>query len=151
RGDAIKADVDANPIEPRAERRLPFEIPQAPERAEEYVLRQIARVFVVADETIAELIHSPAMTLDDEIEGTRTSSQAGAHEISLAEVCQRGIPHRDVVVSHHRQFPARICRSDDRRCKEGGHAFKGLDPSRPRKVTARLKGLAACHDNVVHR
>ncbi len=47
----------------------PAEIPQAAIGAKEDFLRQVARVLVVADEPIAQLIHQPALPLDDEVEG----------------------------------------------------------------------------------
>ena len=77
RADAIQADVDADPVQPRGERRLPAELPQPAVRAEEHVLRQVAGVFVVADEAVAQLIHRAAMPLDDQVERAGPAGQAG--------------------------------------------------------------------------
>src|SRR6185295_13801619 len=69
RADAIEADVDADSIQPGSQRRLAAKIPKSPERADEYILRQVAGVFVVADEAVAQLVHVAAVPLDDQVEG----------------------------------------------------------------------------------
>src|SRR5262249_58092199 len=88
RADPIEADVHADPIQPCAERRLAFEVAKSAEGAKEDVLRQVARVFVIADETIAELINSTAMTLDDEVECARMSSQGCGHQFRFTQIRQ---------------------------------------------------------------
>src|SRR6266550_7400211 len=112
RAHAVETDVDADSIEPRPERRLTLEIPEAAKRPEEDILREVAGILVVADETIAKLIDRSPMTFDDDIERTGQARQTGGHELGLAEVCQRRVPERNIVVSDHCQFPARIRASD---------------------------------------
>ena len=58
------------------QRRLAAETPQPSVRAQEHVLRQIARVFVVADEAVAQLIHGAPVALDDQVERAGPAGQA---------------------------------------------------------------------------
>jgi hypothetical protein len=52
----IETGIHAHPVQPRAERRIPFEIPEALERPDEHILRQIRRVSMIADKAVAELV-----------------------------------------------------------------------------------------------
>ena len=63
-------------MEPCPKRRLSAEAAQAAIRAEKDVLREIARVLVVANEPIAQLMHRTAMPFDNEIECACTAGEA---------------------------------------------------------------------------
>ena len=73
---AIQTHIDADPVQPGCKRRLPSEFSEAAVCTQEDVLRQIAGVFMVAHEAIAQLINRPAMTFDHQIEGARATRQA---------------------------------------------------------------------------
>ena len=55
-------------VQPGADGRLSLESAEAAIRPNEHVLRQVARVFVVADEAIAELVDVALVPLDEHIE-----------------------------------------------------------------------------------
>src|SRR5207237_3409103 len=61
RGDLVQADVHADPIQPRAERGVPLEAMQPSIRPDEHILREIAGVLMIADETETELIDLSAV------------------------------------------------------------------------------------------
>src|SRR5690348_10109727 len=82
----VQADVDADAIEPRRQRRAAAKILQATERAEKHVLRQIARVLVVAHEPVAELIDRAAVPLDKQVESALASGKAGLDELLFVEI-----------------------------------------------------------------
>ena len=87
---AIEADVHRNPIEPCSKGRTRPETAQSAIRPDEDVLRQIAGVLVVAHEAVAELVHLPAVSLDDDVEGAGTAAERGVDEGLLV----RGFPIR---------------------------------------------------------
>ena len=68
RPEPVQADIDANPIQPGAERRVALEAVQPAICANEHVLREIAGVFVIACESIAQLIDVALMPFDDDVE-----------------------------------------------------------------------------------
>ena len=55
-------------------------------RADERVLRQIARVLVIADEAKADLIDGAAMSFDDEIERVAAAVEGGLDERAIIGV-----------------------------------------------------------------
>ena len=87
--DAVQTDVDADAIEPGRQRRLTAKAAQAAIGAQEDILRQVARVLVVADETIAELVDRAAMTFDDQVEGAGPLGQAGLDQATLVQLIER--------------------------------------------------------------
>src|SRR5581483_1288641 len=60
-------------------------------RAKEHLLGQIARVFVVADKTVTELIDAPAMALHDEVECLGAAGEARLDQVPFAKDAQRRI------------------------------------------------------------
>ena len=60
-------------------------MPQAAVRPQEHVLRQVAGILVIADETIAELIDAAAMPLDDDVERAIMAAEARRNQVGLAE------------------------------------------------------------------
>ena len=88
RADPIQADVDGNPIQPGRQRRLALERLQPAPRAHERVLREIAGVFVIVHEAIADLVDGAPMPLDDHVERLALAGGRRGH--------QRRIVHVDV-------------------------------------------------------
>ena len=79
-GAEVQARVHRDPVQPGGERAVPAEAADGTIRLQERVLRQVARVLVVADETVAELIDRAAMAFDDHIEGLATTGQERRHQ-----------------------------------------------------------------------
>ena len=57
---------------------MPFEPSQPAIRTNEDILREIAGVFVVADESVAQLVDLALMALDDHVERLAISAERGA-------------------------------------------------------------------------
>ena len=106
---AIEADVDRDAIQPGAEGRVPLERAQRAVRAHERVLREIAGVFVIADEPVADLIDLSAMALDQHVE--RAVSPARHCSTSPRVVSPVMLGPR---MRHGRTPPVRVTRSSGR-------------------------------------
>ena len=79
----VERDVDGDAIEPGAERRISLELAERAIGADERVLRQIARVLVIADEAKADLIDAPPIAFDDEIERVALAVEGGLDERAI--------------------------------------------------------------------
>ena len=73
---------------PRSERRLSLE-GFSPDTRDEDVLRQVARVFVIADEAVAALIDVTLMPLDQDVESLPMTCEAGLHQLGVGRVRHR--------------------------------------------------------------
>ena len=80
RRDPVQADVHADAIEPRAERRFVLEVAQGLERPHEHILGQIRCIFVVVHEAITELVDVAPVALDDRVERLAVSLQERRHQ-----------------------------------------------------------------------
>jgi hypothetical protein len=99
--------VDADPVEPRRERRVALESAQSAIRADEDVLRKIAGVLVGAHEPVAKLIDLALMASHDDVEGVAAPGKAGVHQRLIARCAQRVV--RSLVVrpvARHAHLPA---------------------------------------------
>ena len=85
RADAIEADVDGDPIEPRRQRRLALEILEPAPRAHERILREVAGVLVIVHEAIADLIDGAPMPLDDHVERLALAGRRGGDERRIVQ------------------------------------------------------------------
>ena len=72
-----------------AERRLPLEPCERAIRADEDILREIAGVFVVADEPVTELVDLPLVPLDDDVEGVAVPCDARGDKDVVRRVGER--------------------------------------------------------------
>ena len=94
RASVIQTDIDRDPVEPGAERGLTFEAAEAPVSANEYVLRQVAGIFVVAREAVAKLVDVPLVPSNEHIERRAISRQTGRDQARIIEfVPVLGRPH----------------------------------------------------------
>ena len=82
----VERHVDGDAIEPGAERRISLERAERAIRADERVLRQIARVLVIADEAKADLIHGATIALDDEVERGAMAVEGGLDQRAVIGV-----------------------------------------------------------------
>ncbi len=80
RAHPVQTNIDGNAIQPRAERGLALETMQASICADEDVLREIARVLVIAGEAITQLVDLPLVPFDDRIKCVATSAEARLYE-----------------------------------------------------------------------
>src|SRR5580765_5934733 len=85
-GDTVQARVHADSMKPRRERRSAAEAAQPAIHAEEHVLRQVARVFVVPDKSIAQLINLAPMPFDDDVEGATAPGAACLEQLQIVEL-----------------------------------------------------------------
>src|SRR5262245_28350720 len=85
-----QAHFDADAIQPRRNRRLAAKVLETAVRAQEHVLREIARVLVVGDEAIAQLVDRTAVPLDDQIEGACPAVETRGDELDFAELREPG-------------------------------------------------------------
>src|SRR5215468_3581695 len=86
---AIETDVDADSVQPRRQRRSTAKIAKPAKGPQEHILRQLAGVLVVADETVAEPVDRALVPLDDHIERPWPAAQTGFYERRLVEVVER--------------------------------------------------------------
>src|SRR5213593_3127336 len=75
--DAVEADVHADPVEPRRQRRAAAKTAKTAIRTQEHVLRQVACVLATRNEAVTELIHGPPVPLDDDVERLKAAGKTG--------------------------------------------------------------------------
>jgi hypothetical protein len=89
-----QTDIDADPVQPRPERRLTTEAMQPPIRTKKRVLRQVACVFVIADKPETQPIHRSAVALDHQIEGACPAGEARLNQRGFAQIGERRFSRR---------------------------------------------------------
>jgi hypothetical protein len=85
-------------VQPGGEPSCLLETRQGAERAHEGILRQFARILVIADEAITESVHLLLVPVDEHVERGAVPGDAGPHQffvcdyrrIRLRHVTQRG-------------------------------------------------------------
>ena len=111
----IEADVHRDAIEPGREARLPFESLEALERANECVLRQVGRVLVIADISVAQLIHLAAVALDDDVEGRALTGEAQSDERPVVGLGPRRVERDGIALRRQRGWSSQATRVPSRR------------------------------------
>ena len=81
--DLVQADVHADPVQPRPERGLALELAEAAVGANEDVLREIARVLVVPDEAVTQLIDVTLVPRDQRVERLPLPRKAGFDQLGI--------------------------------------------------------------------
>ena len=62
---------------------LPLKLCRPAIRTDEHILRQIARVFVIAGKSIAQLVHLPLVPLDNDVERLAAAAAARVDERAI--------------------------------------------------------------------
>ena len=94
--DAVEAYVHGNPVQPRRQRRMPAKRLEAAIRAQEDVLRKVARVFVIVHEPVAEAVHRSPVSFDDQIERAGAPGETRLHQRPVVQSGERRIAiHRE--------------------------------------------------------
>src|SRR5262245_20231494 len=83
--DAIETSIDGDAIQPSRQGGVALEGPQSPPRAHEGFLGEVARVFVVAREPVADLIDGPPVSGHDDIKGRGLSTETLDDERPIIE------------------------------------------------------------------
>ena len=136
RRDAVEAEVDGNPVEPGADRRLSLETAEGAVGADERFLRQIARVLVVAGETIAESIHLSPVAFDEDVEGPSPARETLLHQRMIVGRRPGGVDHVRHLGSCDLHVPA--TRRFERQHTGSHGTLSGLDTNGGGEVTARI-------------
>lgn len=84
--DAIQTHVHPDPIKPSTQGRLPAELLEPAIGANKHILREVARILVVGDEPITQLINRATMPFDDDVEGLTMARQTGRDERRFVEL-----------------------------------------------------------------
>jgi hypothetical protein len=114
----VQTHIDRDAVQPGCERRLSLEPAEAAIGSNEHVLREVARVLVVADEPVTEQINLALVALHDRTERVARPGQARGDQFPVVSPGQ--VPMKGLVRVRR---AARHARLSARRGRRGPHRF----------------------------